>query len=357
MFLYRLTKGGGGKVKLYRTFFILYIFWQSISVSSYAADYQLGEGYNIGLLNVSGYSNLVLEAPNANATELVLDDLSLLLSGRFNRYLNPFVEVELTNAPIFVEGRGVMNSGSPRVVVERLYNDIQLNDKFTLRIGKMLSPVGEWNTIHAAPLVWTTIRPLTTYYNFSEFASGVSMLYSDLDGQLPDVQIYYQPSDEFFREPRSVKSFRYQQVEGINVAFTSDLQKRLGFSIQHAENSDSGDHQILASIDGRFTIDAFSLESQVTHTWITQQGTAIHNHKDEWGAYLQTIYAINEQWSLVSRGELFQSRYQNKTSDNLLLGVVYRPVAAVSFKTEYVETFGPQLDFSRGLYASMAVLF
>ena len=344
-------------MKLYRVFFIVCVFWQSVLTSSYAADYQLGEGYNIGLLNVSGYSNLVLSVPNKGGTQLALDDLSLFLSGRFNRYLNPFVEVELTNAPIFVEGKGVLNSGSPRVVLERVYNDIQLNDEFAFRMGKMLAPVGEWNTIHAAPLVWTTIRPLTTYYNFSEFASGVSLLYNDADGRLPEVQIYYQPSDEFFREPRSVKPFRYQQVSGFNVAFTSDLQKRLGFSMQRAENSDSREHQILASVDGRFTVGDFSFESQVTHTWITHQGTAIHNHKNEWGAYIQSIYALNEQWSLVSRGEMFQSRTQTKTSDHLLLGVVYRPVTAVSFKTEYVETFGSQLDISRGLYASMAVLF
>lgn len=344
-------------MKVYRTFFILCVFWKIVSISSYAADYQLGEGYNIGLLNVSGYSNLILGVPKTGRTQLALEDLSLFLSGRFNRYLNPFVEVELTKATIFADGKGVLNSSPPRIVVERIYNDIHLNDEFSLRLGKMLAPVGEWNTIHAAPLVWTTIRPLTTYYNFSEFASGVSLLYNDTEGLLPDVQIYYQPSDELFREPRSVKHFRYQQVSGLNVAFTSDLQKRLGFSMQRAENSDSRDHLILASIDGRFTVGDFSLESQVTHTWITHQGLAFHNHKDEWGAYVQSIYAVNEQWSLVTRGEIFQSRYQAKTSDHLLLGVVYRPVSAVSFKTEYVETFGPQLDFSKGLYASMAVLF
>lgn len=344
-------------MRLCRALFVLYIFGQSVLIPSYAADYQLGEGYNVGMLNISGYTNLVLDVPNTGPTKLIIDDLSIFLSGRFNRYLNPFVEIELAHAPIFVEGHGVVNSGMPRVVVERAYNDIQLSDEFTLRIGKMLSPVGEWNTIHAAPLVWTTIRPLTTYYNFSEFASGVSMLYSDAEGLLPDVQVYYQPSGEFFPKPRSIRPVRYHQVGGINVAFTSDLQKRLGFSMQHAENSDSGDHQILAGIDGRFSVGAFSLESQVTHTWIIKQGTAFHNHQDEWGAYVQTIYALNDQWSLVSRGEIFQSRYQKKTSDNLLLGVVYRPVTAVSFKTEYVETFGPQLDFSRGLYASMAILF
>jgi len=45
----------------------------------------------------------------------------------------------------------------------------------------MLSPVGEWNEIHAAPLVLTTVRPAVTYQNFSEYLTGGSLLYSDPD--------------------------------------------------------------------------------------------------------------------------------------------------------------------------------
>jgi len=176
----------------------------------------------------------------------------------------------------------------------------------------MLSPVGEWNTIHAAPLVWTTTRPLTTYYNFSEFVSGVSLLYNDPDGLLPDVQVYYQPGDEFLRAPRSVKPSRYQNVSGINVTFTDDLQKRLGLSVQRADNINYDEHQVLAGLDGRFRLGSFSFESQMTYTWITKQSTAFHHHQNEWGGYVQTIYAINDEWSLVSRGEIFQSRFRKK---------------------------------------------
>jgi hypothetical protein len=344
-------------MKLYHTLCLLLLLVPGISLSGYAADYQLGEGYNIGMLNVSGYSNLVLDVPNQGSTQLMLDDLSIFLSARLNRYLNPFIEFELTNAPLFIEGTGFFHGGSPRLVIERAYNDIQLSDELSFRFGKMLSPVGEWNTIHAAPLVWTTIRPLTTYYNFSEFVSGVSLIYNDSEGVFPDVQVYYQPADEFFREPRSVKPFRYQDVGGINIAFTNDLQKRLGFSVQHAENINYGEHQVLLGLDGRYSFGPLRLETEMTYTWITQKNNFHPSQKNEWGAYLQGIYSITDEWHLIARGEMFQSRYQSKTSDHVLFGVVYRPVPAVSFKAEYVETFGPHLDFSRGFYASMAVLF
>lgn len=251
-------------------------------------------------------------------------------------------------------------------MLERAYNDFLISPEWTFRAGKMLSPVGEWNQIHAAPLVWTTTRPLTTYYNFAEFASGVSLLYNDPEGNLPDVQVYYQPGDDFMREPRRVNQVQYQNVGGINVAFTSDLQKRLGLSMQHAEDSDTTEQQWLASVDGRVSFGALTLETQWTHNWVGQPDASRasvlkpnqqHPQRNEWGGYVQAIYGLDEHWNLVARGEAFQSRYQQKPSDNWLVGVVYRPVPAVSWKVEYLETSGAQLDLSRGLYASMAVLF
>lgn len=337
-----------------------------LSAPSRADDYHLGEGYNVGSLNISGYSNLVAEIPNQGTSALALDDFSIFLSGRFNRWINPFIEFELAGAPLFTESAGFFEKGTPRVVLERAYNDFLLTPEWTFRAGKMLSPVGEWNQIHAAPLVWTTTRPLTTYYNFSEFASGVSLLYNDPEGRLPDVQAYYQPGDDFMRESRHVNRIYYQNVGGINIAFTGNLQKRLGLSMQYAEDGDTTEKQVLASVDGRITFGALTLETQWTHNWVGQPDSARaptlkadqqHPRRNEWGGYVQAIYGLDEHWNLVARGETFQSRFYPNTSDNMLVGVVYRPVPAVSWKVEYLETSGAQLDLSRGLYASMAVLF
>lgn len=338
----------------------------TLTSPAHADDYHLGEGYNLGSLNISGYSNLIAEVPNQGRSALNLDDLSVFLSGRFNRWVNPFVEFELSNAPLFTENGGLFEMGLPRMVLERAYNDFLLTPAWTFRAGKMLSPVGEWNQIHAAPLVWTTTRPLTTYYNFSEFASGASLLYNDPEGFLPDVQVYYQPADDLLRKPRSSKQVQYRNVGGLNVAFTNDLRKRLGFSMQYAENSDTGEPQWLAGMDGRISFGALTLETQWTHNWIGRPDDSSpwlakpslqRAHRNEWGGYVQAIYGLDEHWNLVARGETFHSHDANSSSDHLLLGIVYRPVPAISWKVEYLETGGAQLDLSRGLYASMAVLF
>lgn len=207
---------------------------------------------------------------------------------------------------------------------------------------------------------------MTTYFNFAEFASGVSLLYNDPEGHLPDVQVYYQPGDDLMRESRKANRIHYQNVGGVNIAFTNDLQKRLGASMQYAENGDSTEKQWLASLDGRISFGALTLETQWTHNWVGQPDATYtapaktepaHPRRNEWGGYVQAIYGLDEHWNLVARGETFQSRYHPNTSDNWLVGIVYRPMPAVSWKVEYLETSGAQLDLSRGLYASMAVLF
>src|SRR4029077_9862208 len=59
--------------------------------------------------------------------------------------------------------------------VERMYLDVEVSDAVNLRGGIFLPPVGRWNTIHAAPLVWTTSRPLSTERPFDPNLTGVML--------------------------------------------------------------------------------------------------------------------------------------------------------------------------------------
>jgi hypothetical protein len=192
-----------GKPSL-RTAVLSALLWCSVAASATAQEYQLGHGYDLGPLNFAGYSNVVVKAPAQGQTSLSIDDLSLFVSGHFNSLINPFVEAELTDLTLVHSAPTRRGEGDGDIVLERLYNDSYLSGSTTLRIGKMLSPVGEWNEIHAAPLVLSITRPAVTYRNFSEYATGVSLRYTDPDLQLPDVQAYLQPSGEFSERPHTI---------------------------------------------------------------------------------------------------------------------------------------------------------
>ena len=57
--------------------------------------------------------------------------------------------------------------------VDRLYLEFAAADAFRVRVGRFLTPVGQWNELHADPLTWTPLRPLTTYRAFAKSVTGL----------------------------------------------------------------------------------------------------------------------------------------------------------------------------------------
>jgi hypothetical protein len=327
------------------------------NMAASADDYVLGHGYDVGSWNISGYGAVELNLPNRQPSELVIDDFALFIHGRINNYINPFFEGEYTNQAIWVDGDGVLSSGAGRFELERLYNDSYLADSVFLRYGKMLSPVGEWNQIHAAPLVNTTVRPLTTYVNFSEYTTGLSLNYASEHDDLPSVILYYQPEQEFLYLKKSSRPYRFKNVSGIQLVYSHDLDWRAGFSIQHAELLNRNERQTLFSLDGRYDFDVMSLESQFSYNQIygNQQSRQRNN---EWAGYLQLNVPITEDWSLIGRGETFTPRDSNTSQQNAVFGTNYRPNSALVWKLEYLLVKGGTgTHLNEGIYASFGVMF
>jgi hypothetical protein len=327
------------------------------SATVYADDYVLGHSYNMGVWNISGYAAIEMNFPNRNAAEFVVDDIALFIHGRINSYLNPFFEGEYTKQPIWVEGDGVFSSSAGHFELERLYNDSYFTDSSFLRYGKMLSPVGEWNLIHAAPLVATTIRPLTTYVNFSEFTTGFSLNYITEQSLLPSVTVYYQPGQEFLPVKQTSRPYFYKNVSGIQLVYAHDLDWRAAFSMQHAELVNRNERQTLFSWDGRYDFDVVSLETQFSYNQIygNQQSRQRNN---EWAGYLQLSVPVTEEWSLIGRGETFTPRDAKTSQQNAVFGTNYRPNQAIVWKLEYLLVKGvSDTNLNEGIYASFGVMF
>jgi len=150
--------------------FGFFLLWLTFSAVCQAEGYELGQGWPVGDYLLSGYVNVELVDRFDAPTKLDLDDLSLFASGRINKWINPFLEAELSSYTLIQQGGG---SGGGDFVVERFYNDTNITDQNTLRIGKMLTPLGYWNLVHAAPLIPIITRPYTTARGFEQYASGI----------------------------------------------------------------------------------------------------------------------------------------------------------------------------------------
>jgi len=320
------------------------------------ADYELGHGIDVGPINFAGYSDLVANVPSRGTGSLVLNDLSLFVSGHIGQLFNPFTEVELADLGL-IHARAAPGDdhGTGDLVLERLYNDSYLSDSITLRLGKMLAPVGEWNVIHAAPLVLTTVRPAVTYRNFSEYATGISVLYSDPSARFPDFQVYWQPSGEFSERPSHLTVHQYRGVAGVHVSFPLGLLDKLGFSFQHSKDVLGVDQSLLGT-DYHYSVGQLTLQGEGTYSDISDNGV-IHNHDTEWAAYAAASYTVAEQWSVYAWYEGFLDRTAPSTAQDVLLGIAYKYEPALVAKLEYLQNIGGQPVNRTGLYASFSVLF
>lgn len=309
-----------------------------------------------GNFNISGYVNVVAEAPSAGKARLAVSDLSLFVTGHSNKWLNPFFEAELTNITVLQEGGSLFSNNSSDAVLERLYNESHLTNNLSMRVGKILTPFGEWNLIHAAPLVWTTTRPMTTYRSFNQFTSGISLAYADTRSALPEIQLYVQPDGEIAPKPTSIAARKYERIVGLHLNWPYGLDEKLGLSLQHSHVKNTGEQQVLTGFNFSKDFDRLAFETEAVHALISGTNSA-RVRDNEWGVYLQGAYILNIQWKLLGRYEHFADRGYNAASGNSLLGVSYRSAPSTVWKLEYLKQHGQQLDVSTGLYASFSELF
>ena len=318
-------------------------------------DYQLGHGLDLGPFNFAGYSNVVGSIPDQGQKSLAVDDLSLFVSGHLGQFFNPFTEAELSNFNVVSAGAPGRDPGDGHLLLERLYNDSYLTDATTLRLGKMLTPVGEWNVIHAAPLELTTVRPAVTDRNFAAYATGASVLYSDPYARLPDVQVYWQPSGEFAQRPDTITFHQYKTVEGAHVAVPLGLLDQVGFSFQQSKDI-YGSDQSLYGLDFHYTLGRLTLQGEGTFSDINNNAV-IHTRDTEWGAYAAASYALSEKWSVYGWYEEFADRAAPSVAHDVLAGIAYRPQPPIVLRLEYLQNISGTPVNPTGVFAGWAVLF
>ena len=121
--------------------------------------------------SIGGYSSAALQVEPGGHANAELSQISLILSKNVNERLQLFGEVELEYPLTWHSGNSVKTDDS-RLDVERLYADYGYSSQLNIRAGRFLSPIGIWNLVHAAPLVWTTVRPAATRELFPSWANS-----------------------------------------------------------------------------------------------------------------------------------------------------------------------------------------
>ncbi len=317
-----------------------------------APGYRLGQGVALAGtgVRIGGYAEAVAADPDGLEPVSSLDALSTFLSWDRGGRVSAFAELELERGLRLGPGRDDLES--EEVVLERLYLDYAHDDARRLRVGKFLTPIGRWNTVHAAPLTWTTSRPLITEATFPTNATGAM-----LHGVLPllreglEYAVYGSIGEELAPES-GLDTFR--EALGVRLAAVLLPDFQLGLSYANFElESAGGTHRNLYGVDFAWQRGGAELSGEYVLRVVDRSAAT----REERGFYLQAVLPLASRVFAVARHEYLRIGPQASTPTVSLLGLSYRLQPGVMYKVEHSWARQNDIGYRDGWLASFAVLF
>lgn len=336
----------------------LLMLWQSTWHASWA-DTSIPPSYHWGRgiswpdadFNLGGYVNVSYQHPEKLANELKLDELSLFLTWSPHHRIRFFSEIEVDD---WLSTRQ-SESFSHVLKAERLYVDLLASETTTVRLGKFLTPIGRWNIIHAAPLIWTTTRPLVTDETlFSPHLNGIMLTQRfQLNEHNLDVSIYSDHSARLDIFDSSTTGFGSAFGGRINFELSETSQIGLSYIDFNTEVSPNADRNDLVGVDFLWKKDRYEVSAE-----------AIYRHSgdsqgQEQGFYLQGIAPLAGHVFAIGRYEYLNGTHHFITTDTHVgvAGLAWRPFVPLVFKAEY--RFGAQNGAvaPSGFFTSISMFF
>lgn len=304
-------------------------------------DSSIWDNFNLG-----GYSSVGVNVHPGGKTDGAVNEISLIVSWENSSRFRFFTELELERPLSFNDDHTVVGKNF-YFDLERLYVDYNLSEKVNLRAGRFLNPTGRWNLLHAAPLVWTSSRPLATSRLFPLFSNGL-MFYGAVP--LTGNALEYSVFAEVLKDQDNDKGeIPFEDTKGVRL----NLSGKVNWGISLMEFSEK--------IPSNVKFHMVGLDFLVKHEDWEFSGEAFqrYSNKDNDsgnGAYLQGIAPLGNRWFAVARVESFKHPVEG-SSERWLLGTAWRMTPSRILKIEYVAGDEERAESPKGLLASFAILF
>lgn len=311
-------------------------------------EYRPGRGLRLGdsELTIGGYGNLTFVRDEGAEPKASASELSALVAWDPHPRLHGFAEFELDDSVIADRDVGAtLDHG--RFRVERAYGDLRFADAFNFRIGKFLTPVGRWNVIHAAPLVWTTSRPLTSERPFDVNTTGAELYGSFFtDPAVLTYRMFGQFVDQLQERPADV---RQERSIGGRIEAALSIGPELGATYM-AYRRVGGDWSHLGGIDFLWQLGPLETLAEAMFD------DAENQTGNEIGGFLQLAYEVIPHWFSVGRFESFHPR-SGTPVEIFTLGGAYRPFPNLIWKAEYDLADHKSRVANPGFATSLAFMF
>ncbi|MEQ1767720.1 MAG: hypothetical protein ABL859_09870 [Methylotenera sp.] len=324
------------------------LFFTSVAIALLFGCAQAAETSDTSIWNdfkLGGYSSAGFNVHPGGRVDGALDEISLILSWENNSSFRFFSELELERPITFNKGHSAEKDFY--FDLERLYVDYNLSEKANLRAGRFLNPVGRWNTLHAAPLVWTASRPLATSRLFPMYNNGL-MFYGAVP--LTNNALEYNLYIEALKDQHEDKGeIVFRDTKGARFAWLGKFN--IGLSLlEFREKLPNNAEFHLLGLDFLVHQNGWEFSGEAFQRYTNQYGDGGN------GAYLQAVAPLGHQWFAIARAESFK-RPAEGSSERWLLGTAWRMTPHKVLKIEYVDGDEERLGSPRGLLASFAILF
>jgi hypothetical protein len=344
------------------------------------SGYQLGRGYAVADTGITlgGYASTHLQALGSSPWRWNVSSLSSFVTWDSGAKLRFFSETELENG-LTADGSQNLTTGDAVLHLERLYLDYLISNQATIRIGKMLTPIGQWNLIHVDPLVWTTSRPVATTDLFSSYTNGAMLHGSVALGQRAleyavygDYGSVLDPSTSRFEGPV------FDNAQGLRLRYDVLDTLKLGLSYSDfALSSSPNIRNHLLGMDFAWAYQRFAINSEVVlnmknptphlsdehDTLVDLDAYRKSTTLNAWQGYIQGVCPLINSFYAIGRYEFFDQNNWGLSSTNRqfgqaeVFGLAYRPIPPIVWKLEYRIGTNNAALAADGLQASFSVLF
>ena len=322
-----------------------------LSLFVQAQEYKLGQGIQVNkMLSIGAYFSM--DYAKGDTTNVArLDDLAVLAYGNLSSKFSYFVELE--SAPTYVKDyKNNISKTTLRFHYERAYGNYIFSDTLRLRFGKFITPIGYWNLEPINVLRDTSSNPLYSSLMFPKFVTGVAMHgYLNANDTL-QYHLFLQTTNDLDEDYINIKNnFFFGTSLGYDLSDNLNIGSTLGYFQTKEIKKDISLIQINAKYDNY----PYLVQTEWAYTDIKNR--SYETKAQQFGGYMQGMYNFSQEHALVSRYEYFKDTQQTAPQRKQHIGIIgysYRPVYAVSIKTEY--QFNSHKELSKALI-SFSVLF
>lgn len=299
----------------------------TFAIALHADPYVLGQGLHIDpMFNIGGYFSSEFGSKNSKET-FALDDVAVMAYGTINpmfSYLAEFEAIGFYTKNLSTGEEG----GSQKFHVERLYGDLWLSDAYNLRFGKMITPIGYWNTEPINVLRDTTSNPLYSKLLFPKFLTGL-----DLNGYLPAVDnVRY----HLFAQNNHDLDEHYINIPNTHF-FGFSVEKEL--TNEWSGGGSVGEYITLTNQRTRFVQANIKYDDaqwqMMSEVIYANNEFASNVQASTVSGYVQGMYRYSPEHAFVGRYEHYNDHHTNYEDNIAVAGYSYRPWYSVSLKGEY----------------------